>query len=53
MILGTGRHPVRTGPGEQTRVQTTRPQDVGALLLVVGIFLTLFIVSLVLGSPIR
>lgn len=34
-------------------MQTTRPQDIGALLLVVGIFLTLFIVSLALGSPLR
>ncbi len=34
-------------------MQTARPRDIGALLLVVGLFLILFIVTLTLGSPLR
>jgi hypothetical protein len=34
-------------------VQTAQPRDVAALALVVGLFLILFIVSLILGSPTR
>ncbi len=34
-------------------VQTTQPRDVAALALVVGVFLVLFIVVVVLGSPTR
>jgi hypothetical protein len=34
-------------------VQTARPRDFGALVLVVGILLTLFVVSLLVGSPAR
>jgi hypothetical protein len=32
-------------------VQTARPRDVGALVLVVGLFLVLLVVSVLLGSP--
>jgi len=32
-------------------VQTTRPRDLGALVLVLGVFLVLFVVSIILGSP--
>jgi hypothetical protein len=32
-------------------LQTTRPRDVGALGLVVGLFLILLVVSIMLGSP--
>jgi hypothetical protein len=32
-------------------VQTTQPRDVAALVLVVGLFLVLFIVTVMLGSP--
>lgn len=39
--------------GRRTHVQTARPRDIGALLLVVGIFLVLFVVTLALGSPLR
>jgi hypothetical protein len=35
------------------RVQTAHPRDVAALALVVGLFLVLFIVAVMLGSPIR
>jgi hypothetical protein len=34
-------------------VQTAQPRDVAALALVVGMFLILFIVSLMLGAPAR
>jgi hypothetical protein len=34
-------------------VQTAHPRDVAALALVVGVFLVLFIVTLMLGSPTR
>jgi hypothetical protein len=32
-------------------VQSTRPRDLGALALVVGLFLVLLVMSIVLGSP--
>jgi len=32
-------------------VQTARPRDLGALALVVGLFLVLLVISVVLGSP--
>jgi hypothetical protein len=34
-------------------VQTAQPRDVAALALVVGMFLVLFIVVVMLGSPSR
>ena len=34
-------------------MQTARPRDIGALVLVVGLFLILFFVSLTVGSPVR
>ena len=34
-------------------MQSARPRDFGALVLVVGILLTLFVVSLLVGSPAR
>jgi hypothetical protein len=39
-------------PGEAT-LQTARPRDIGALILVVGVFLILFVVTLTLGTPLR
>jgi hypothetical protein len=33
-------------------VQTARPRDMGALVLVVGLFLVLFVTSIALGSPV-
>jgi hypothetical protein len=32
-------------------MQSTRPRDLGALILVVGMFAVLLVVSLTLGSP--
>ncbi len=34
-------------------MQSTRPRDIGALLLAIGVLLVLFVVSLLLGSPVR
>jgi hypothetical protein len=34
-------------------MQSAQPRDVGALLLVIGMFLVLFVVSLALGTPVR
>jgi hypothetical protein len=34
-------------------VQTAQPRDIAALALVVGVFMVLFILSLLLGSPAR
>jgi hypothetical protein len=34
-------------------VQTAQPRDVAALALVVGVFLILFIATVMLGSPVR
>lgn len=34
-------------------MQSARPRDLGALVLVIGLFLVLFVVSLLLGSPVR
>ena len=33
-------------------MQSTQPRDVGVLVLVIGIFLVLFIVTLMLGTPV-
>jgi len=49
MLLATGRDPV-IGWGT-TAVQTTRPRDLGALVLVIGMFLVLLVTSIALGSP--
>ena len=34
-------------------MQTAQPRDIGALALVVGVFLVLFVLSVMLGSPAR
>ena len=34
-------------------MQTAHPRDIGALALVVGVFLVLFVLSVMLGSPPR
>ncbi len=33
-------------------MQSAQPRDLGALALVIGVFLILFVVSLMLGSPV-
>jgi len=37
--------------GRFAQMQSTRPRDLGALILAVGVLLVLFVVSLTLGSP--
>jgi uncharacterized membrane-anchored protein len=39
--------------GGGTNVQSAQPRDVGALALVVGLLLILFVVSVMYGSPVR
>ena len=34
-------------------VQSAQPRDLGALVLVIGVFLILFVVTLVMGSTVR
>lgn len=34
-------------------MQSAQPRDVGMLILVIGLFLILFVVTLILGSPAR
>lgn len=34
-------------------MQSAQPRDLGALILVIGLFLILFVVSLMVGTPIR
>jgi hypothetical protein len=34
-------------------MQSAQPRDLGALVLVIGVFLVLFVVSLMAGSPVR
>jgi hypothetical protein len=47
----------RLGPRSRTvgerAMQSTQPRDLGALILVIGLFLVLFVVSLLFGSPVR
>ena len=34
-------------------MQSAQPRDLGALILVIGVFLVLFVVSLLAGPPVR
>ena len=34
-------------------MQSAQPRDIGALILVIGMFLVLFVVTLTLGPPVR
>jgi tetrahydromethanopterin S-methyltransferase subunit G len=34
-------------------MQSAQPRDIGVLLLVIGMFLILFVVTLTMGAPIR
>jgi hypothetical protein len=37
----------------ESNVQISRPRDLGPLVLVVGLFVILFVVTLVVGAPVR
>jgi hypothetical protein len=45
----TGREPARIRG--MTFMQSAQPRDIGVLILVIGMFLVLFVVSLTLGRP--
>ena len=34
-------------------MQSAQPRDIGVLILVIGLFLVLFVVTLTLGTPVR
>jgi hypothetical protein len=34
-------------------MQSAQPRDIGVLIFVIGLFLVLFVVTLVLGTPVR
>jgi hypothetical protein len=34
-------------------MQSAQPRDIGVLVLVIGMFLVLFVVTLTLGTPVR
>jgi len=34
-------------------MQSAQPRDIGMLVLVIGLFLVLFVVTLTLGAPVR
>ena len=34
-------------------MQSAQPRDIGVLVLVIGMFLILFVVTLTMGSPVR
>jgi tetrahydromethanopterin S-methyltransferase subunit G len=34
-------------------MQSAQPRDIGILVFVIGLFLVLFVVTLVLGTPVR
>jgi len=34
-------------------MQSAQPRDIGVLILVIGVFLILFVVTLTVGSPVR
>ena len=53
LLTATGPgHPVEPAWGRRY-VQKAQPRDLGALVLVVGILATLFVVSLLVGAPAR
>ena len=34
-------------------MQSAQPREIGVLILVIGVFLVLFVVTLLLGTPVR
>lgn len=34
-------------------MQSAQPRDIGVLVFVIGLFLVLFVVTLLMGSPVR
>jgi hypothetical protein len=48
---GAVEEPVRTTRGKQ--MQSAQPRDIGVLVFVIGLFLVLFVVTLLMGTPVR
>ena len=48
----SGRRRSRAAVGE-THMQSAQPRDIGMLVLVIGVFLILFVVTLTMGTPLR
>ncbi len=40
-------------PWGRRKMQTAQPRDIGVLILVIGVFLILFVVTLTMGTPLR
>ena len=51
MLSATGRDRSPVWEGGSQTVQSARPRDMGALVLVVGLLLVLVVVSVAFGSP--
>ena len=47
-----GKRPIRAALGE-AHMQSAQPRDIGVLVLVIGMFLILFVVTLTQGTPLR
>jgi len=37
----------------EAHMQSAQPRDIGVLILVIGVFLILFVVTLTMGTPVR
>ena len=37
----------------EAEMQSAKPREIGVLILVIGMFLVLFVVTLLLGTPVR
>ena len=37
----------------EAHMQSAQPRDIGVLVLVIGVFVVLFVVTLTMGSPLR
>lgn len=48
---GSAGNPIHASGGYG--MQSAQPRDLSALILVIGLFVTLFVVTLMLGSPVR
>lgn len=52
-MLASGSAGESDPPQGDALMQSAQPRDVGVLILVISMLLVLFVVSLMLGSPIR
>jgi len=52
-MLKMDRPGIRSERCGERQMQSAQPRDLAALVLVIGLFLILFVVSLTVGTPIR